>query len=133
MAVLGLDTSGSGGSVQAHSRVLFSQGASCSMCVDEVLAGPDGSSLTAVALQPTAPYRQWVLRISTATGRPVSVLYTSLREPQQGIEDFPALFADGTGRYLALFSKPQTGWISHGTIVPLSGTARQPALVMFAW
>lgn len=135
LAVLSLDTANAGGSIQAHSRVLLSQGPNCSTCVDGVLAGPDGTSLTTVTLQSAAPYRQSVVRISTATGRPVSVLYTSLRVAQQGWEDFPWLSVDGTGRYLALFSKPQsqTGWISDGHLIPLRGAGHQPATVWFAW
>ena len=49
LAVLGLDATSSGGSLQAHSHLLFSQGDHCTVCVYTALTGSDGSTLTAAA------------------------------------------------------------------------------------
>ena len=40
LAVLGLDATSSGGSLQAHSHLLFSQGARCTVCVYTALTSP---------------------------------------------------------------------------------------------
>ena len=49
LAVLGLDATSSGGSLQAHSHLLFSQGDHCAVCVYTAVTSSDGSTLTAVA------------------------------------------------------------------------------------
>jgi len=54
VAVAALDTTSGGGSLQAHSRVLWSQVQKCVFCVQEALISPDGKSLTATATQQTA-------------------------------------------------------------------------------
>jgi hypothetical protein len=136
LAVRSLDTANGGGSIQAHSRVLFSQYPSCSTCVYAVLPGPDPTSLSAVTLQWAAPYRQSVVRISTATGRQADVLYTSLGVRAREWGEFPWLVADGTGRYLALFSRsqPLPGWIADGHLIPFPGASPNGSLdVWFAW
>ena len=77
LAVLGLDATSSGGSLQAHSHLLFSQGDHCTVCVYTALTSSDGSSLTVVAGSSVPPqrqhpgmprYRLWVLRLSLITG-----------------------------------------------------------------
>jgi hypothetical protein len=87
LAVLGLDTTSSGGSLQAHSHLLFSQGDRCTVCVYTALTSSDGSTLTAVAVSPVPPsqshrswaplYRESVLQLSLVTGQPSGILYTS--------------------------------------------------------
>src|SRR5690348_876151 len=79
LAVLGLDATSYGGSLQAHSHLLFSQGDHCAVCVYTALTSSDGSALT-VAAASSAPrlrqypripqYRMNVLRLSLATGQP---------------------------------------------------------------
>jgi len=131
LAVLGLDATSSGGSLQAHSHLLFSQGARCAVCVYTALTGADGSTLTAVAASPVPPskshpgiprYRLWVLRLSVATGQPSAILYRSA--PSNGAYNdgglVPVLSADGRAQHWLLWNDPeQFGWISGGKLVPL--------------
>ena len=131
LAVLSLDATSSGGSLQAHSHLLFSQGARCAVCVYTALTGADGSTLTAVAASPVPPskshpgiprYRLWVLRLSVATGQPSAILYRSA--PSNGAYNdgglVPALSADGQAQHWLLWNDPeQFGWISGGKLVPL--------------
>ena len=86
LAVLGLDATSSGGSLQAHSHLLFSQGARCTVCLYTALISSDGSTLTAVAETAVPPlpshpgepwYRLLVLQLSLATGQPSGILYRS--------------------------------------------------------
>ena len=86
LAVLGLDATSSGGSLQAHSHLLFSQGDHCTVCVFTALTSSDGSTLTAAAagsVPPQSPhprmpwYRLNVLRLSLVTGQPSGILYRS--------------------------------------------------------
>ena len=131
LAVLGLDATSSGGSLQAHSHLLFSQGARCAVCVYTALTGADGSTLTAVAASPVPPskshpgiprYRLWVLRLSLATGQPSAILYRSA--PSNGAYNdgglVPVLSADGQAQHWLLWNDPeQFGWIYGGKLVPL--------------
>ena len=131
LAVLGLDATSSGGSLQAHSHLLFSQGARCAVCVYTALTGADGSTLTAVAASPVPPskshpgmprYRLWVLRLSVATGRPSAILYRSA--PSNGAYNdgglVPVLSAGGRAQHWLLWNDPEEyGWISGGRLVPL--------------
>ena len=131
LAVLGLDATSSGGSLQAHSHLLFSQGARCAVCVYTALTGTDGSTLTAVAASPVPPskshpgiprYRLWVLQLSLATGQPSAILYRSA--PSNGAYNdgglVPVLSADGQAQHWLLWNDPeQFGWISGGKLVPL--------------
>jgi len=131
LAVLGLDATSSGGSLQAHSRLLFSQGARCAVCVYTALTGADGSTLTAVAASPVPPskshpgiprYRLWVLRLSVATGQPSAILYRSA--PSNGAYNdgglVPVLSAGGRAQHWLLWNDPEEyGWISGGKLVPL--------------
>jgi hypothetical protein len=131
LAVLGLDTTSSGGSLQAHSHLLFSQGDHCAVCVYTAVTGSDGSSLTAVAGSPVPPlgqrpgmprYRLWVLQFSLVTGQPSGILYRSAAS--NGSYDdgglVPVLSADGQAQHWLLWNDPeQFGWISGGKLVPL--------------
>lgn len=131
LAVLGLDATSSGGSLQAHSHLLFSQGARCAVCVYTALTGADGSTLTAVAASPVPPskshpgiprYRLWVLRLSVATGQPSAILYRSA--PSNGAYNdgglVPVLSAGGRAQHWLLWNDPEEyGWISGGRLVPL--------------
>ena len=131
LAVLGLDATSSGGSLQAHSHLLFSQGDHCTVCVYTALTSADGSTLTAVAGTSAPPpnhhpgvsrYRLYVLRLSVATGQPTSILYRSA--PAVGTYNdgglVPVLSADGQAQHWFLVMDPeQFGWISGGKVVPL--------------
>ena len=129
LAVLGLDATSSGGSLQAHSHLLFSQGASCTVCVYTALISSDGSTLTAVAETPVPPlpshpgqpwYRLLVLQLSLATGQPSGILYRSA--PSVGSYEglVPVLSTDGQAQHWLLWNDPeQFGWISGGKLVPL--------------
>jgi len=134
LAVLALDTASAGGSLQSHSRLLFSEGG-CDICVYQALISPDGSTLTAVARQilprsagqPATPasYRQWVVRLSAATGQPAGILFGSVHA---GAGLAPVLSADGQGEHWMLESGQQFGWISGGKLVPLPPKASTPLL-----
>ena len=129
LAVLGLDATSSGGSLQAHSHLLFSQGARCTVCVYTALISSGGSTLTAVAetsvpplpSHPGAPwYRLLVLQLSLATGQPSGILYRSA--PSVGSYEglVPVLSTDGQAQHWLLWNDPeQFGWISGGKLVPL--------------
>ena len=130
-AVLGLDTTSSGGSLQAHSHLLFSQGARCTVCVYTAVIGSDGSTLTAVAAtsvpasrsRPGMPwYRLWVLQLPLATGKPSGILYRSAASNGSYNDGglVPVLSADGRAQHWLLWNDPeQFGWISGGKLVPL--------------
>jgi hypothetical protein len=134
MAVAALDTTSGGGSLQAHSHVLWSQPQKCVFCVDEALISPDGKSLTATAVQQTAHgYRDALLRIALASGQ-YSVLYESAAETNPTSTTFTQ---DGSGQHVILVSGSQAGWISAGKLVLLRapGSALQfsPGITTIAW
>ena len=130
LAVLGLDATSSGGSLQAHSHLLFSQGDHCTVCVYTALTSADGSTLTAVAASSAPPrnhrtvapwHRLYVLQLSLVTGQPSGILYRSAASV--GSYDgglVPVLSADGQAQHWFLVLDPeQFGWISGGKLVPL--------------
>jgi hypothetical protein len=131
LAVLSLDATSSGGSLQAHSHLLFSQSARCTVCVYAAVISSDGSTLTVAAAssvpplpsQPGMPrYRLWVVQLSLATGQPSGILYRSA--PSNGTYNdgglVPVLSADGPVRHWILWNDPeQFGWISGGKLIPL--------------
>jgi hypothetical protein len=129
LAVLGLDATSSGGSLQAHSHLLFSQDARCTVCVYTALISSDGSTLTAVAetavpplpSQPGDPwYRLLVLQLSLATGQPSGILYRSAPSIGTYVGLVPVLSTDGPALHWLLWNDPeQFGWISGGKQVPL--------------
>lgn len=134
LTVFGLNTAGSGGSLQADSTVLLKQNADCSRatCVTAVIAGPD-HSLTAI--ESHAPgqkqTRVQVVSIPLAAGRPQTVLYSELTGRPAGLNDGMGLFADSSGQWVLLWptgaqTGPQhaAGWISGGTLHPLPGVAQ---------
>ncbi len=131
LAVLGLDAASSGGSLQAHSHLLFSQGARCTVCVYTALISSDGFTLTVAATTSVPPlpsrpgmprYRLWVLRLSLVTGQPSRILYRSAASNGAYNDGglVPALSADGQGEHWLLWNDPEDyGWISGGKLVPL--------------
>jgi hypothetical protein len=130
LAVLGLDATSSGGSLQAHSHLLFSQGDHCTVCVYTALTSADGSTLTAVAASSAPPqnhrtgvpwYRLWVLRLSLVTGQPSGILYRSAASVgSYDVGLVPVLSADGRAQHWLLVLNPeQFGWISGGKLIPL--------------
>jgi hypothetical protein len=142
LAVLGLDTTSSGGSLQAHSHLLFSQRDHCTVCVYTALTSSDGSTLTVAAASSAPPqsshprtprYRMNVLRLSLATGQPSGILYRSAvgnGPPDEG-GFVPVLSADGQGQHWFLINNPeQFGWISGGKRVPLRIKAKAGLLAI---
>jgi hypothetical protein len=129
LAVLGLDATSSGGSLQAHSHLLFSQGASCTVCVYTALISSGGSTLTAVAETSVPPlpshpgdpwYRLLVLHLSLATGQPSGILYRSAPSVGTYAGLVPVLSTDGQAQHWLLWNDPeQFGRISGGKLVPL--------------
>jgi hypothetical protein len=131
LAILGLDATSSGGSLQAHSHLLFTQGDHCTVCVYTALTNSDGSTLTAAAAASAPPqsahpriprYRLYVLRLSLVTGQPSGILYRSAAGsgPADGGGLVPVLSADGQTQHWFLVNNPeQFGWISGGKLVPL--------------
>ena len=129
LAVLALDATSSGGSLQAHSHLLFSQGARCTVCLYTALISSDGSTLTAVAETAVPPlpshpaepwYRLLVLQLSLATGQPSGILYRSAPSVGSYVGLVPVLSADGQAQHWLLWNDPEGfGWISGGKLVPL--------------
>ena len=143
LAVLSLDATSSGGSLQSHSHLLFSQSARCTVCVYTAVIGSDGSTLTAVAATSAPPlpshpgmprYRLWVLQLSLATGQPSGILYRSA--PSNGTYNdgglVPVLSADGQEQHWILWNDPeQFGWISGGKLIPLPKAP--PGVLAIGW
>jgi hypothetical protein len=116
MAVAALDTTSGGGSLQAHSHLLWSQPRKCVFCVAEALISPDGKSLTATAIQQTAHgYRNALLRIALPSGR-YRVLYEA---PAKANSTATFFTQDGSGQHVILVSGFQPGWIRAGKLVLL--------------
>jgi len=144
LAVLGLDATSSGGSLQAHSHLLFSQRDHCTICVYTALTSADGSTLIVAAASSVPPqsshpriprYRMNVLRLSLATGRPSGIMYRSAAgngPPDEG-GLVPVLSADGQTQHWFLINNPeQFGWISGGKLVPLPIKAKA-GLLAISW
>jgi len=130
LSVLGLDTTSSGGSLQAHSHLLFSQGDRCTVCLFTALISSDGSTLTAVALSPVPPsqshgsqaslYRESVLQLSLVTGQPSGILYSSAPFAGGYTGLVPVLSGDEQAQQWFLVEDPdQFGWVSGGKLVTL--------------
>ena len=133
MAVAALDTTSGGGSLQAHSHVLWSEPKKCVFCVQEALISPDGKSLTAAAIQHTAHGdREALLRIALPSGR-----YRVLYESPAGTNSGSTFTQDGSGQHVILVSASQAGWIRAGQLVLLRapGSALQFSLgiTTIAW
>jgi hypothetical protein len=144
LAVLGLDVTSSGGSLQAHSHLLFSQGDHCTVCVYTALTSSDGSTLTAAAAGSAPPqsphprtprHRLYVLQLSLVTGQPSGILYRSAASIGPADEGglVPVLSADGQAQHWFLVNNPeQFGWISGGKLVPLPIKAKA-GLLAIGW
>jgi hypothetical protein len=133
MAVAALDTTSGGGSLRAHSHVLWSQPQKCVFCVTEALISPDGKSLTANAIQQTAHGdRDALLRIALPSGR-YHVLYESPAETNSD----STFTQDGSGQYVILVSISQAGWIGAGKLVllraPGGALEFSPGITTIAW
>ena len=133
MAVAALDTTSSGGSLQAHSHLLWSQPQNCVFCVQEALISPDGKSLAAAAIQQTTyGYRTALLRIALPSGR-----YRVLYESPAQTNSTSTFTQDGSGQHVILVSGSQAGWIRAGKLVLLQapGSALQfsYAIATIAW
>lgn len=132
MAVAALDTTSGGGSLQAHSHVLWSELQKC-FCVQEALISPDGKSLTAtVTLRTAHGYRNALLRIALTSGR-----YRVLYESPAGTNSTSFFTQDGSGQHVILVSGSQAGWIRAGKLVLLGapGSALESSLgiTTIAW
>jgi hypothetical protein len=143
LAVLGLDATSSGGSLQAQSHLLFSQGDHCTACVYTALTSSDGSALTAVAASPVPPsqshhsraplYRESVLQLSLVTGQPSGILYSSAAFVGGYVGLVPVLSGDGQAQHWFLVQDPeQFGWITGGKLVPLPIKA-SASLLAIGW
>jgi hypothetical protein len=133
MAVAALDTTSSGGSLQAHSHLLWRQPKNCVFCVQEALISPDGKSLIAAATQQTTNgYRTALLRIALPSGR-----YRVLYESPSQTNSTSTFTQDGSGQHVILVSSSQAGWIRAGNLVLLTapGSALQLsyAIATIAW
>ena len=133
MAVAALDTNSGGGSLQAHSHVLWSEPKKCVFCVQEALISPDGKSLTATAVQQTAHgYRNALLRIALPSGR-YRFLYESPAETNSTSTFFTQ---DGSGQHVIVVYGSQAAWIKAGKLVLLGapGSALESFLgISIAW
>ena len=132
MAVLALNTATTGGSIQAASRVLWSQqsGPCHDYCITEgILAGP-GDTLIAPAmpLHPSSDETSLVLRIPLPqrAGAAATVLYAGAPRGAAWYGIFP----DPSGRYLLAGINGKLGWISGGRLIPLQA---EPQLSWIAW
>jgi hypothetical protein len=132
-AVLGLDTTSGGGSLQASSRLLWHQEQSCVACAVELIAGPDGS-LTASEVQSLGQKRTrlLVVRFPLDGGSP-TVLYSSLRGAPAWQVD-AGISADPSGQWVIAWPPPDrtnpswpdtAGWISGGELRALPLVAHQ--------
>jgi hypothetical protein len=130
IAVLGLDTAGPGGSLQASSRVLLSKNDSCATCIRirQAIAGPAGS-LTVIELSQT---RQQVVRVPFNPGQAPTVLYSAAARPARPLGSDAAVFTDPSGRWVITWPPYDggtvpggllAGWIRDGTLISLPGTA----------
>jgi Sigma-70 region 2 len=133
MAVAALDTTSGGGSLQAHSHVLWSEPQKCVFCVQEALISPGGKSLTAAAIQQTAHGdREALLRIALPSGR-----YRVLFESPAGTDTGSTFTQDGSGQHVIWVSASQAGWIRAGKLLLLRapGSALQFSLEIttIAW
>ena len=126
LAVLSLDATSSGGSLQADSHVVFSQNARCTVCVYTAVISADGSTLITAAASAAPPSRRnpgtpryflSVVQFSLATGQPSGIWYRS------GASDgayndgglVPVLSADGPGQHWILWQDPEGfSWLSGG-------------------
>jgi hypothetical protein len=132
MAVLALNTATTGGSIQAASRVLWSQqsGACRDYCITEgIFAGP-GNTLIAPAmpLHPSRDETSLVLRIALPqrAGAAATVLYAGA----PGGAGWYGIFPDPSGRYLLAGINGKLGWISGGRLIPLQA---EPQRSWIAW
>jgi hypothetical protein len=133
ISVLGLDTAGPGGSLQASSHVLFSQDYSCASCVRQAIAGPAGS-LIGVELSQT---RQLVVRIPFTPGQAPTVLYSAPAPPTRLLGSDAAVVADPSGRWVITWPPYDggtvpggllAGWIQDGALISLPGTGLTSSL-----
>jgi hypothetical protein len=116
MAVAALDTTSGGGSLRAHSHVIWSEPPNCVLCVQEALISPDGKSLTAAATQQTSHgLRVELLRIALPSGR-YRVLYDSAAGTNFAFTFFTQ---DGSGQHVIMAAVSQVGWIRAGKLVSL--------------
>ncbi len=132
MEVLALNTATTGGSIQAASRVLWSQqsGPCHDYCITEgIFAGP-GDTLIAPAmpLHPSSDETSLVLRIPLPqrAGAAATVLYAGASRGAAWYGIFP----DPSGRYLLAGINGKLGWISGGRLIPLQA---EPQLSWIAW
>jgi hypothetical protein len=132
MAVLALNTATRGGSIQAASRVLWSQqsGPCRDYCITEgIFAGP-GNTLIAPAmpLHPSRDETSLVLRIPLPqrAGAAATVLYAGA----PGGAGWYGIFPDPSGRHLLAGINGKLGWISGGRLIPLQA---EPQWSWIAW
>jgi hypothetical protein len=134
LTVFALDTSGSGGSLPAHSATLLQQKDDRSTCVATALAGPDGS-LIELESQATGQHsRVLVVRVLSKAGSPRTVLYAGPSGAPADAASNTDLFTDSSGTWPLVWPggglSPRNqafapaGWISGGRLHPLPGIAQ---------
>lgn len=135
LTVFRLNTTSSGGSLQAHSTTVLRQNQDCSnsssTCVAAVLAGPDDSLTVLESHTDGQQTRVLVVSIPLAAGRPQTVLYSEQSDRRQAMTvDSMGLFADPSGHWILLWptgaisTQQAVGWISNGRLHPLTGVAQ---------
>jgi len=110
--VLALDTSSAGGSLQAHSRLLTSDG-HCTDCLLEALAGPAPGTLIVMTVPGSGSGGRILIRLVSFSGHELAQMLSLRPTPwSPGI-----VHADQSGRYLIL--TPPFDWIKDGKLVHL--------------
>ena len=138
LAVLGLDATSSGGSLQAHSHLLFSQVDHCTVCVYTALTSADGSTLTGsevLCRRRTPPQNAQappVCAVALLGHRAAErILYRRAPGRPSNEGTCTSAFRDGQGQHWFLINNPeQFGWISGGKLVPLPIKAKAGLLAI---
>ena len=132
LEVLALNTATTGGSLQAASRVLWSQptGPCHGYCISEGIFAGAGDTLIApaISLRPSNGKPTLVLRISLPqrAGAAATILYAG---PSAGTPWY-GVFPDPSGRYLLAGINGKLGRISGGKLISLQA---EPQLSWIAW
>jgi hypothetical protein len=120
MAVVVVNTDSGGGTLQAHSRLVWHQDSNCAPgpCAFSAWISPDGTSLTAGALGGSAATPRGVAfsleRLALPAGRVTTVLFrTTVMGTGVGIPEPPA-WGDSSGTYWIVEEGTSLGWVSNG-------------------
>jgi hypothetical protein len=131
-AVVLVNPDGGGGTLQAHSRLIWHQDNRCaaSACVFNALISPEGTSLLAEALgRSNVPGGMTFTleHIALPAGRVTAVLYrTTALSPGAGIPEPPA-WVDSSGTYWLVYVGTKFGWVSQGQLHHLGASSLEVA------